>query len=74
MMFECPCCRQLALDERGHYEICPTCGWEDDPIQAERPEYDGGASSESLDEARRNFAERGTSKSLPRTSYQFRPN
>jgi hypothetical protein len=26
----CPCCRNLTLAERGAYEICPVCYWEDD--------------------------------------------
>lgn len=26
----CPCCRCKTLDERGGYDICPICFWEDD--------------------------------------------
>ncbi|MFO0671902.1 MAG: CPCC family cysteine-rich protein [Polyangiaceae bacterium] len=26
----CPCCRRLTLGERGGFEICPVCFWEDD--------------------------------------------
>ncbi|MFF0739194.1 CPCC family cysteine-rich protein [Streptomyces sp. NPDC004111] len=26
----CPCCYQRTLEERGHFEICAECGWEDD--------------------------------------------
>lgn len=28
--FACPCCGCLTLDERGGYDICPVCFWEDD--------------------------------------------
>ncbi|MDE6726418.1 MAG: hypothetical protein K2J80_00590 [Oscillospiraceae bacterium] len=28
--FVCPCCGCLTLDERGCYDICPVCFWEDD--------------------------------------------
>lgn len=28
--FTCPCCGCLTLDERGGYDICPVCFWEDD--------------------------------------------
>jgi hypothetical protein len=28
--YSCPCCGHLTLSERGGYEICPECGWEDD--------------------------------------------
>ena len=26
----CPCCRCWTLSERGAFEICDECGWEDD--------------------------------------------
>ena len=28
--YTCPCCGHRTLDERGGYEICSECGWEDD--------------------------------------------
>ncbi|MBP0580568.1 hypothetical protein J8I29_14685 [Labrys sp. LIt4] len=28
--FRCPCCRYWTLSERGGYEVCPVCHWEDD--------------------------------------------
>lgn len=28
--YTCPCCGHATLDERGDYEICEECGWEDD--------------------------------------------
>lgn len=28
--YTCPCCGHLTLSERGGYEICGECGWEDD--------------------------------------------
>lgn len=27
---KCPCCGYLTLPERGQYDICPVCLWEDD--------------------------------------------
>mgnify|MGYP000934988302 CR=1 FL=1 len=52
-MFECPCCNEKTLtDDPGHYDICSNCGWEDDPIQREDPDYAGGANEMSLNEAR----------------------
>ncbi|MBW4608570.1 MAG: hypothetical protein KME22_15515 [Hassallia sp. WJT32-NPBG1] len=28
--YHCPCCGYKTLSERGGYEICPVCFWEDD--------------------------------------------
>lgn len=56
-MFECPCCGKRTLDDEGHYDICSVCGWEDDPIQRDDPDYDGGANVMSLNQARKAFKE-----------------
>ena len=57
--FTCPCCGYPTLPERGRYEICDLCNWEDD--NQDDPDADrvwGGPNSDySLSEARRNFAE-----------------
>ena len=30
----CKCCGEDTLAEGdGNFEICPSCGWEDDPVQ-----------------------------------------
>lgn len=51
----CPCCKSLVLEESGEYEICPVCGWEDDPVQRKDPDFAGGANELSLNEARKAF-------------------
>lgn len=28
--YHCPCCRYKTLTERGGFQICPVCFWEDD--------------------------------------------
>lgn len=30
LLFECRCCRYRTVKERGNYEVCPVCKWEDD--------------------------------------------
>jgi Cysteine-rich CPCC len=56
--FPCLCCGCLTLPEPppGSDEICEVCGWEDDPVQADDPDFRGGANSDSLDEVRASFA------------------
>lgn len=51
----CPCCQQYELTEAGEYEICPVCGWEDDPVQRKDVNFAGGANEMSLSEARKAF-------------------
>ena len=41
--FKCLCCGCLTISERGTYEICPVCFWEDEPF---RPT--GGHSDDDL--------------------------
>ncbi len=57
----CPCCGHKTLLEDGFFEICPVCFWEHDPVQYDDPTYAGGANTESLEEARRNFRAFGAS-------------
>lgn len=52
----CPCCKKYVFAEGpGSYEICPVCSWEDDKIQAENPDYKGGANKQSLNECIKKF-------------------
>jgi rubredoxin len=51
----CPVCGEHTLSERGAYEICSVCGWEDDPAQSADPDLAGGANRESLNQARANW-------------------
>lgn len=49
----CPCCGQHKFEEADFYEICPVCGWEDDGIQRDDPDYTGGANEMSLNQAKK---------------------
>jgi hypothetical protein len=57
----CPCCLCRTLDERGGYDICPVCSWEDDG----QDDYDADAvrggpnGALSLTQARKNFLDFG---------------
>ncbi len=51
--YPCPCCGCHTLSEaEASYEICPVCGWEDDLVQKEDPDFAGGANESSLNEAK----------------------
>lgn len=55
--YTCPCCGYKTLDEEppGSWEICDICYWEDDPLQFEKPNEEGGANQPSLRQAQQNF-------------------
>jgi hypothetical protein len=68
--YPCPCCHFVTLTERGGYEICPVCHWEDDgQDDHDADEVRGGPNySLSLTEARANFLHIGAKdeRFLPR--------
>ncbi|WP_144556019.1 CPCC family cysteine-rich protein [Bacillus sp. X1(2014)] len=56
---KCPCCGYPTLEERGVFEICILCNWEDDgQDDPDADEVWGGPNGDySLTEARKNFKE-----------------
>jgi hypothetical protein len=55
--YPCPCCGFVTLDERGGYDICPVCFWEDDGQDDHDTDVvQGGPNGElSLSAGRANF-------------------
>lgn len=48
----CPCCGEYHFEEEDFFEVCEVCGWEDDSLQRDEPDYTGGANHISLNQAR----------------------
>jgi hypothetical protein len=59
--YRCPCCGCRTLAERGGFEICAVCFWEDDgQDESDADTVRGGPNGAlSLTQARRNFREFG---------------
>lgn len=61
-LYPCPCCGSRTLLERGAFEMCPVCWWEDDG----QDDHDvdvvrGGPNGTfSLSQARQNYLQFGT--------------
>ncbi len=62
--YPCPCCHYLTLSERGGYDICDVCFWEDDgQDDHDADEVRGGPNySLSLTAARANFLRIGAAE------------
>lgn len=52
---QCLCCGEYSLPSGSKFEICPICDWEDDDIQNDNPQFEGGANEMSLDQARKEY-------------------
>ena len=53
--YQCPCCEYYTYNVPPNEDcgyICPVCFWENDPVQLNDPDFDGGANEMSLNEAR----------------------
>jgi len=59
--YQCPCCSHRTLSERGGYEICPVCFWEDDgQDDGDANKIRGGPNGKlSLTQARLNYQQFG---------------
>nr|DAM53577.1 MAG TPA: cysteine-rich protein [Caudoviricetes sp.] len=51
-MIKCPVCEKYEFKSEDDFDICPVCGWENDGLQYDDPDYDGGANEMSLNQAK----------------------
>lgn len=58
-LMPCPCCQHRTIPERGTYELCPVCFWEDDPGQFQTPDSPDGANGLSLVDGRKSYQQIG---------------
>ena len=59
---KCPVCGQYEFPFDNSFFICPVCGWMDDGVQEEEPDYDGGANIYSLNQCRKMWKEEQAQK------------
>lgn len=50
MKIKCPVCGQYEFEEKDDFDICDVCGWENDGLQYDKPDYWGGANDMSLNQ------------------------
>ena len=57
-MIKCPVCGEYDFEEDNNFEVCGVCGWENDGVQLDDPDFRGGANDESLNERRAQWAQK----------------
>lgn len=48
----CPVCGEHMFEMYASFDVCPVCGWEDDAVQEEYPDWEICANVMSLNQAR----------------------
>jgi hypothetical protein len=61
MKYKCSCCGFYTLREESD-DICQVCGWQEDIVQREDPNFVGGPNEVSLNQARENYILFGASE------------
>lgn len=59
--YHCPCCGCLTLEDRGYFDVCEVCYWQDDGQDDHDADVVRGGSNHSLSltQARANYREFG---------------
>ena len=52
---KCPVCGLTTFAYSNDFDICPVCGWENDGVQLLKPDFEGGANTISLNQARKHW-------------------
>jgi uncharacterized Zn finger protein (UPF0148 family) len=64
-MIKCPVCGLYDFKRFSDGDVCDFCGWENDCVQNEDPDYRGGANPDSLNERRAWWNEQQRLKAQP---------
>lgn len=48
---KCPVCGKFTFEGYDDMDMCDVCGWSNDALQVEKPDYTGGANMMSLNQA-----------------------
>lgn len=49
---KCPVCGKYQFSENDDFDFCPVCNWQNDGVQNDNADYEGGANHMSLNQAR----------------------
>lgn len=71
-LLKCKCCGDFTIEEYDDYEICSTCGWQDDDVQNDDPEFWGGANELCLREYREKWVKSQTVRGVFIYEYKTR--
>lgn len=54
----CPICGKYQFEDDNNFDICPSCGWENDGVQTNDPDYAGGANDLSLNQYKKEYEQK----------------
>lgn len=54
----CPVCGKYEFPDYNSFDICSYCGWEDDNVQLNDPNYSGGANNLSLKDYKKQYEQK----------------
>jgi rRNA maturation endonuclease Nob1 len=49
---KCPVCGKFEFEGYDDMDMCDVCGWSNDALQVEKPDYEGGANMMSINQAK----------------------
>ena len=52
---KCPVCGKHDFSEVDSFEYCSVCGWGDDMLQEQKPDFEGGFNRMSLNQAKKAY-------------------
>lgn len=67
----CPCCGQYLRNFTEDFGICEVCGWEEDCVQEDDPDYIGGANNMSLNQSKKIWEQTKSEEALNIANRRF---
>ena len=68
-MIKCPVCSKYKFAMNNNFDVCPVCEWENDGVQLQDPDYDGGANDISLNAYRAKWQKHNMQSPIRQPAY-----
>ena len=68
-MIRCPVCSKYEFAMSNNFDVCAVCEWENDGVQLQDPDYDGGANDLSLNDYKAEWQKRNSQSPVRQPTY-----